>query len=104
MEAMFEHALMFNQEIDTMEVTFNDDTGVIDVKYHAWNTSNVTDMGTMFYNARAFNRSIINWNTAGVTVMDLMFSGVDGFINTSTRVRESVANWNTDASRGVFDT
>ena len=38
-----------------------------------WNTSNVTDMSKMFYNANEFNDDIGNWDTSKVTDMSLMF-------------------------------
>ena len=38
-----------------------------------WNTSNVTDMSNMFYNATNFNEDIGGWDTANVTNMNSMF-------------------------------
>ncbi len=40
-----------------------------------WDTSNITDMHTMFANAQVFNRNIKDWNVSNVTNMDDMFSG-----------------------------
>jgi len=34
-----------------------------------WNTEKVTNMGYMFYSARAFNGDISKWNTASATSM-----------------------------------
>ena len=39
-----------------------------------WNTEKVTNMGYMFYRARAFNQDIGSWNTEKVTDMRSMFS------------------------------
>jgi surface protein len=44
-----------------------------------WNTSNVTDMSNMFYNANEFNEDIGNWNTSAVTNMKRMFYGATNF-------------------------
>ena len=38
-----------------------------------WDTSNVTDMRAMFYDATAFNQDIGGWNTSKVTDMSYMF-------------------------------
>ena len=38
-----------------------------------WNTSNVTNMDYMFYEATNFNGNIGNWNTSKVTSMEYMF-------------------------------
>jgi surface protein len=54
MSNMFQSASSFNQDL-------------------SWNTINVTNMGAMFYDARAFNGNISNWNTSKVTDMTNMF-------------------------------
>ena len=38
-----------------------------------WDTSNVTDMSNMFYDAYNFNQDIGRWNTSNVTDMSGMF-------------------------------
>ncbi|MBU3717218.1 MAG: BspA family leucine-rich repeat surface protein [Actinobacteria bacterium] len=53
-----------------------------------WNTSNVTNMGLMFYNATAFNQNINSWNTASVSAMNFMFAGAHAF-------NQPISNWNT---------
>ena len=40
-----------------------------------WNTSNVTDMSTMFMGANNFNQDIGKWDTSNVTNMSYMFWG-----------------------------
>ncbi|WP_434328469.1 BspA family leucine-rich repeat surface protein [Mycoplasma capricolum subsp. capricolum] len=53
-----------------------------------WDTSNVTDMYSMFFNASSFNQNISNWNTSNVTNMKRMFYGADNF-------NQPIGNWNT---------
>lgn len=53
-----------------------------------WNTSNVTDMQSMFSQASAFNQPIGNWTTANVTFMNDMFSFASTF-------NQPIGNWNT---------
>ena len=61
----------FNQDISTKVVTVGDNT------YTAWDTSNVTNMlgvfaGTSLENIGVFNQNIGNWNTSKVTNMGSM--------------------------------
>ena len=44
-----------------------------------WNTSSVTDMKEMFFNASSFNQPISNWSTSNVTDMSGMFYGASSF-------------------------
>ncbi len=44
-----------------------------------WNTSNVTNMDYMFYEATNFNGNIGNWNTSKVTSMEYMFCRASNF-------------------------
>ncbi|WBX36611.1 BspA family leucine-rich repeat surface protein [Mycoplasma capricolum] len=53
-----------------------------------WDTSNVTNMDSMFYYAEKFNQDISNWNTSNVTNMKRMFYGADNF-------NQPIGNWNT---------
>jgi surface protein len=68
MNNMFYEARLFNQNINTKKITKNDGT-----TYIAWDTSNVTDMGGMFYSAYKFNQPITCWNVSNVTNMGGMF-------------------------------
>jgi surface protein len=44
-----------------------------------WNTSNVTNMSKMFYNANEFNEDIGGWDTSNVTTMSCMFRKANNF-------------------------
>jgi surface protein len=44
-----------------------------------WDTSSVTRMSSMFSGASAFNADISGWNTSSVTYMDYMFEGASAF-------------------------
>ena len=44
-----------------------------------WNTSNVTNMTSMFGNATAFNQNISTWNVSKVTDMNAMFQNATAF-------------------------
>ncbi|KNG79208.1 BspA family leucine-rich repeat surface protein [Mycoplasma sp. HU2014] len=44
-----------------------------------WNTSNVTDMSSMFAEAKNFNQDISKWNTSNVTDMSSMFAKAKNF-------------------------
>jgi surface protein len=54
----------------------------------SWNTSNVKDMTAMFYGATAFNQNIGSWNTSNVTNMEYMFS-------LATAFNQNIGSWNT---------
>ena len=80
MQHMFDEASAFNQPIG------------------AWNTSVVTDMGSMFLDASAFNQPIGDWDTSAVTDMGYMFSRASDF-------NQPIGAWNTSSvqdMRGMF--
>ena len=54
----------------------------------SWNTANVTSMRNMFFGASQFNQAIGNWNTANVTSMRSMF-------NRASQFNQDIGNWNT---------
>lgn len=56
-------------------------------------TSNLTDMSSMFYRATAFNQDVSSWDTSRVTTMNGMFSDAYAF-------NQNLRNWNTS---GVTD-
>jgi len=65
---------------------------LIDTSGNNWNTSNVTNMKNMFYGAIHFNKSISGWNTSKVTNMHYMFYGA---INFNQPLDSSGNIWNT---------
>lgn len=54
---------------------------------NSWNVGNVTNMSSLFFNAKAFNKPIGNWNTSSVTDMSQMFFYADAF-------NQEIGNWN----------
>jgi len=52
----------------------------------SWNTSNVTNMRYMFYFASAFDQYIRGWDASNVTTLNNMFSGATAMISTFTGV------------------
>ena len=60
-----------------------------------WNTSNVTDMSFMFQYAKSFNQQIGNWNTSNVTDMRSMFLGASSF-------NQPIGNWNTSNVTNMY--
>ena len=55
-----------------------------------WDTSSVTNMSYMFRSATAFNQDIGDWNTSSVTNMSYMFSHADAF-------NQDIGDWNTSS-------
>ena len=53
-----------------------------------WDTSNVTNMECMFYEAEAFNQPLNNWDVSKVTNMESMFCCAKNF-------NQPLDNWNT---------
>ncbi|QVK01812.1 BspA family leucine-rich repeat surface protein [Mycoplasma mycoides subsp. capri] len=46
-----------------------------------WDTSKVTDMGEMFYGVKSFNQDLSKWDVSKVKNMDKMFEGAENFNN-----------------------
>lgn len=72
-----------------------------------WNTSNVTNMGGMFYQIGAFKATSVyignlsRWNTSNVTDMTLMFSGAAG--NATSFTISGLSGWNTSNVRDMMN-
>ncbi len=102
MSEMFYAAENFNQDIsnwDTSNVTDMSSmfSGEIRGSFTSfnqdisnWDTSNVTDMSMMFFQNKNFNQDIGNWNTSSVTNMGLMFYVANNF-------NQDIGNWDTSS-------
>lgn len=89
-----EDAEFYNGVLDTSLVTSMASTfkGCSNLKLSctSWNTSNVTDMSSMFEDSRvSSNADLSGWDTSNVTNMKSMFRNSRGSIN------PNVTNWNT---------
>jgi surface protein len=60
-----------------------------------WETSAVTDMGSLFEGYADFNDNISNWNVAGVTSMYRMFNGASAF-------DQDISSWNVASVRSMI--
>ncbi|WBX36260.1 BspA family leucine-rich repeat surface protein [Mycoplasma capricolum] len=67
------------KEITSLELAFyrNQNTYIDGIQH--WDTSNVRDMNSMFYQAKNFNQSIGNWDVSNVIDMTKMFAGATNF-------------------------
>jgi len=84
MSYMFYGASSFNQgdlskwetsAVTTMKGMFYE-ASAFNGDISSWDTSAVTDMSRMFYGALSFNQGdLSNWNTSAVTTMNVMFWG-----------------------------
>ncbi|MDL5514291.1 BspA family leucine-rich repeat surface protein [Arenibacter sp. M-2] len=54
--------------------------------FNDWDVSNVTDMGTMFFDAKEFNSPLNNWNVSNVQSFNSMFNG-------ATKFNQPLNNW-----------
>ena len=61
-----------------------------------WNTSSVTSMYSVFYNANAFNQTIGGWNTNNVTDMSYMFIQATSF-------NQNISSWNVDKVKNSYN-
>ena len=88
----FQGTIIINEDIDTSNVTnmksmFNEATNA-NPDVSKWDTSNVTDMNFMFYKAKNVNPDVSKWNTSNVTDMRGMFYK-------ATKANPDVSKWDT---------
>ncbi|WP_333781161.1 BspA family leucine-rich repeat surface protein [Mycoplasma capricolum] len=76
------------KEITSLAQAFEDNENKLIDGIQHWDTSNVTDMSYMFYEAKNFNQPIGNWDTSNVTNMSGMFFGAEEF-------NQPIGNWDT---------
>jgi surface protein len=74
--------------ITSLEQSFFGCEAFNDPAVTSWDTSNVTNMNTMFAVARAFNQDISSWDTSNVTDMSSMFSSASVF-------NQDISSWDT---------
>jgi surface protein len=67
--------------VTTLSTVFSNCSKLNDINLTYWNTSNVTNMNSLFQSCVAFNRNLGNWNTSNVTTMTSMFQGATNFNN-----------------------
>ena len=67
-------------------------TNGFDTDITFWDTSNVTNMTSMFLGATQFNQDISGWDTSKVTSMRFMFNGATNF-------NQNIGGWNTSSNR-----
>ena len=60
----------------------------------SWDVRLVTDMGSMFYGASAFDADISDWDTSSVTNMGSMFSVASAF-------NADISGWDTSSVRNM---
>ena len=88
---MFANAPVFSGKSDvTYDLGLNSnetsDTSNIDM----WDTGNITNMESMFSNARNFNGDISRWDTSNATNMESMFMFATNF-------NQDISGWNTES-------
>ncbi|AJM71835.1 BspA family leucine-rich repeat surface protein [Mycoplasma yeatsii] len=74
--------------IERLSLAFTGNINEIIENLEYWDTSNVTDMSTMFLLSSNFNQDISNWNTSNVTNMRGMFVSAINF-------NQPIGKWNT---------
>ena len=94
MNAMFQSATNFNQNIDGWNVANVTNMGAMfavatsfNQNIGSWNVANVTNMSSMFFEATSFNQNIGSWNVGSVTDMFAMFQSATSF-------NQDIGSWN----------
>ena len=68
-----------------------------------WNTSSVTDMQWMFYEADSFNGDVSKWDTSKVTTMIGMFRKTKFNGDVSKWDTSKVSKWDTGHGVGMYE-
>lgn len=79
--------------VTNLSFMFNENTTFNSSSITTWDTSNIALMGSMFYNATAFNQNIGSWDTSSVTNMSYMFANGSG---TGT-FNQDIGGWDTSS-------
>jgi len=74
--------------IDSLDGCFQNTSKTTINGLDRWNTTSVTDMGTVFLDASSFNQDIDSWDTSSVTNMKNMFVRASSF-------NEDISSWDT---------
>ncbi len=89
-------------KLDTSKITNMSDVftyNLFDGDISQWNTSNVTKMDYMFYEAKKFNQDLSSWDISNVITMDYMFYNTIKF-------NQNISSWKLDnikSSYSMFD-
>eukprot|EP00961_Rhodomonas_salina_P054462 731729-Rhodomonas_salina.2 len=78
-------------QITDMSSLFRDER-TFNLNIGAWNTGSVTDMSNMFYGAFAFNQDISGWDVSSVTSMQQMFMR-PSVINSDSQFNQPLSSW-----------
>jgi surface protein len=68
---------------------------------NSWNTSTVTDMGSLFYNCRVYNQPMNTWDVSKVTNFNSMFSAAISFNNGLAPAVSGVMPWIINTTNAV---
>jgi len=74
--------------IDSLQACFTNTSETTINGLNKWNTSDVTSMRSMFFDADSFNQDISSWDTSGVTNMRSMFNKASSF-------NQDISSWDT---------
>jgi surface protein len=80
--------LSSSNSITNLNNCFAGCSSIDDPNIGLWNTSEVTDLGSLFYGANIFNKSLNSWNTSKVT-------NIGGAFRQCPLYNQPMNNWNT---------